>query len=88
VPEDVGLPRATLDDLKGGEPAHNAALMRGLLAGEKGPLRDIVLLNAAAAFIVADRATNLREGVAIAADTLDSGKAARVLERLVAETNK
>jgi anthranilate phosphoribosyltransferase len=88
VPEDAGLPRATLDDLKGGEPAHNAALMRGLLAGEPGKLRDIVLLNAAAALIVADRAGDLREGVAIAADALDSGKAARVLERLVAETNK
>ena len=88
TPEDAGLPRATLDDIKGGEPAHNAALMRGLLAGEKGPLRDIVLLNAAAALIVAGRAANLREGVAFAADTIDSGKAARVLERLVAETNK
>ncbi|HEV2188238.1 MAG TPA: anthranilate phosphoribosyltransferase [Stellaceae bacterium] len=88
TPEDAGLPRATLDDIKGGEPAHNAALMRGLLAGEKGPLRDIVLLNAAAALIVAGRAANLREGVAFAADTIDSGKAAKVLERLVAETNK
>jgi len=88
VPEDAGLKRAALDDLKGGEPAHNAALMRGVLAGEKGALRDIVLLNAAAGLIVADRAANLREGVAIAADTIDSGKAAGVLERLVAETNR
>jgi anthranilate phosphoribosyltransferase len=88
TPEDAGLPRATLDDVKGGEPAHNAALMRGLLAGEKGPLRDIVLLNAAAALIVAGRAADLREGIAIAAETIDSGKAAKVLERLVAETNK
>ena len=87
VPEDAGLPRATLDDLKGGEPAHNAALMSAVLAGEKGKLRDIVLLNSAAGFIVADRAADLREGVAIAADTLDSGNAARVLDRLVAETN-
>ena len=87
TPEDAGLPRATLDELKGGEPAHNAALMRGVLAGEKGPLRDIVLLNTAAALIVAGRAANLREGVAIAADTIDSGKAAAVLDRLVAETN-
>jgi anthranilate phosphoribosyltransferase len=88
VPEDAGLSRTTLDDLKGGEPAHNAALMRGVLAGERGPLRDIVLLNAAAGFIVAGRAANLREGVAMAGDTLDSGKAALVLQRLVAETNK
>jgi anthranilate phosphoribosyltransferase len=88
VPEDAGLKRAALDDLKGGEPAHNAALMRGVLAGENGPLRDIVLLNTAAGLIVAGRASNLFEGVAIAADTIDSGKAAGVLERLVAETNK
>jgi anthranilate phosphoribosyltransferase len=88
VPEDAGLPRATLDALKGGEPAHNAALMRGVLAGETGPLRDVVLLNAAAGFIIAGRAADLREGAAIAADTLDSGKAAQVLERLVAETNR
>src|ERR1700676_4915490 len=59
APEDAGLPRAPLDALKGGEPAHNAALMRGVLAGEKGPLRDITLLNSAAGFIVADRAANL-----------------------------
>ncbi|HWB50097.1 MAG TPA: anthranilate phosphoribosyltransferase [Stellaceae bacterium] len=87
VPEDAGLPRATLDDLRGGEPAHNAALMRGVLAGEKGPLRDIVLLNAAAGLIVAGRAAGLREGTAIAADAIDSGKAAAVLDRLAAETN-
>src|SRR5580692_4230360 len=53
APEDAGLPRAPLDALKGGEPAHNAALMRGVLAGEKGPLRDITLFNSAAGFIVA-----------------------------------
>src|SRR5580692_10970670 len=53
APEDAGIPRATIDDLKGGEPAHNAALMRGVLAGEKGPLRDITLFNSAAGFIVA-----------------------------------
>jgi anthranilate phosphoribosyltransferase len=88
TPEDAGLPRARLDDLKGGEPAHNAALLRGVLGGETGPLRDIVLLNAAATLIVAGRATDLREGVAIAADALDSGKAAAVLDRLVAETNR
>lgn len=88
VPEDAGIERATLDDLKGGDPAHNAALMRGVLAGEKGRLRDIVLLNAAAALIVAGRATDLRAGVALAANAIDSGKAAQVLARLIAETNK
>jgi anthranilate phosphoribosyltransferase len=88
VPEDAGLPRAALDALKGGEPAHNAVLMRGVLAGETGPLRDIVLLNAAAALLIADRAGDLREGVAIAAATINAGRATAVLERLVEETNR
>jgi anthranilate phosphoribosyltransferase len=88
TPEDAGLPRASLDDLKGAEPAHNAALMRGVLAGETGPLRDIVLLNTAAGLIIAGRAADLREGAAIAADVLDSGKPAQVLQRLIAETNR
>jgi anthranilate phosphoribosyltransferase len=88
VPEDAGLPRASLDAIKGGEPAHNAALMRAVLAGERGPMRDIALLNAAAGLIVADRAADLKEGAAIAADALDSGKAAEVLSRLIAETNR
>ncbi len=76
APEDAGLPRAPLDALKGGEPAHNAALMRGVLAGEKGPLRDIMLLNSAAGFIVAGRAANLYDGAALAAEIIDGGKAA------------
>jgi anthranilate phosphoribosyltransferase len=88
APEDAGLPRAPLDALKGGEPAHNAALMRGVLAGEKGPLRDITLFNSAAGFIVAGRAANLYEGAALAAKIIDGGKAAQVLERLAAETNR
>jgi anthranilate phosphoribosyltransferase len=88
TPEDAGIARSTPDDLKGGDPAHNAALMRGVLAAEKGPLRDIVLLNAAAALIIAGRAADLREGAALAADTIDSGEAMAVLDRLVAETNK
>jgi anthranilate phosphoribosyltransferase len=88
LPEDAGLKRAALEDLKGGEPADNAALMRGVLAGERGPLRDIVLLNTAAGLIVAGRAGELREGVVLAAEALDSGKTAGVLERLIAETNR
>ena len=59
VPEDAGLKPARLDDLKGGEPAHNAALMRDLLGGARGPLRDIVLLNSAAALVVAGQAETL-----------------------------
>src|SRR6266581_1142630 len=62
TPEEVGLSRVTLDALRGGEPAHNAALMRDLLGGAPGPLRDVVLLNSAASLIVAGRATSLRQG--------------------------
>jgi anthranilate phosphoribosyltransferase len=84
---DVGLPAARLEDLLGGEPEHNARLMRNLLAGTGGPLRDIVLLNSGAALLVAGRAATLEEGIELAARSLDSGAARRVLEDLVARTN-
>jgi anthranilate phosphoribosyltransferase len=87
TPEDAGLPRASLDDIKGGDPTANAAHMTRLLDGGRGPLRDIVLLNSAAALIVAGRARDLRHGVDQAADAIDEGKARRVLEKLVAITN-
>ena len=85
--EDAGLPPARLEDLRGGEPAHNAQLMRGLLDGGGGPLRDVVLLNSAAALLVAGRAANLYEGAELAARAIDSGAARRVLHDLVARTN-
>jgi anthranilate phosphoribosyltransferase len=87
TPEAVGLPRAALADLRGGEPAHNARAMRDLLAGAGGPYRDIVLLNAAAAFLVAERVETLREGVDVASHAIDSGAAASALESLIAITN-
>jgi anthranilate phosphoribosyltransferase len=87
TPEAVGLPRAALADLRGGEPAHNAQALRDLLAGEAGPYRDIVLLNAAAAFLVADRVETLREGADLARDAIDSGAAASALESLITVTN-
>jgi len=87
-PEDAGLKPARLDDLKGGEPAHNAALMREVLAGAAGPLRDVVLLNSAASLVVAGRAENLRNGVDLAATAIDSGAARHVLDRVVAMTNE
>src|SRR4029077_8347990 len=87
TPEEVGLPRVSLDALKGGDPAHNAALMRDLLGGAPGPLRDIVLLNSAAALVVAGRADNLRDGAELAARSIDSGAARQVLDKLVAMTN-
>ncbi len=84
---DAGLPAARLADLAGGEPQHNAALMRDLLGGVGGPLRDIVLLNSAAALLVAGRAATLADGVERAARAIDSGAAQRVLDNLVARTN-
>jgi anthranilate phosphoribosyltransferase len=87
TPEQAGLKRAKLAALKGGEPAENAAKLRAILAGEEGPLRDIVLLNAAAALIVAGKAEDLRAGVTLAAKSIASGAAKRALDKLVAITN-
>jgi len=88
TPEDAGLPRATLDDLKGGDASVNATAIRDVLAGEHGAFRDIVLLNAAAALIVAGKAASLPEGVERAARAIDDGAAARALDKLVAVTNE
>lgn len=86
-PRNAGLPDAKPDDLTGGDAEENAAHIRAVLHGNAGPLRDIVLLNAAAALLVAGKASTLRDGVALAADAIDSGKAATVLDALVALTN-
>jgi anthranilate phosphoribosyltransferase len=83
TPADAGLAPAKLSDLKGGDAAFNAQAIRDVLAGKKGPFRDIVLLNTAAALIVADKAKDLPEGVALAAQSIDSGAAARALEKLI-----
>lgn len=83
VPEDAGLSRASLADLKGGDPAFNAKALRELLEGEKSPYRDIVLFNAAAAFIVAGEAGDLKEGVDRATEQIDSGRAKATLDKLV-----
>ncbi len=87
TPEDAGLPRVTLQDLKGGDGAHNAEALRGLLAGNPGPYRDIVVFNTAAALVVAGRAASLKEGASLAADAIQSGRAGHALERLVAISN-
>ena len=86
-PEEAGVRPATRDQLKGGEPAHNAALMRDLLGGSRGPLRDIVLLNSAAALLIAGRVDTLRAGAVLAAQAIDRGAARQVLENLIAATN-
>jgi len=82
APEDVGVKRASLAELKGGDAAHNAAAIRGVLAGEKNAFRDIVVLNSAAALMVAGKAKDLREGAALAVQSIDSGKAAAALATL------
>ena len=86
-PADAGLPLAKPEDLKGADPAHNAARLTELLEGAKTPYRDIVLMNAGAAFIVAGKADTLREGAALATEAIDSGKAWATLRRLVEVSN-
>jgi anthranilate phosphoribosyltransferase len=85
TPEQAGLARAPLEAIRGGAPSENAAALRRLLDGERGAYRDIVLLNAAAALIVAGRAADLAEGAALSAEAIDSGKARSLLARLAAE---
>ena len=87
-PEDLDLEPANLEQIAGGEPADNAAVVRGVLAGAPGPARDVVVLNAGAAIMAAGAADNLREGVERAKAAIDSGAATQVLDRLVALTAK
>lgn len=84
TPEDAGLPRHPLAAIRGGDPAYNAAALRRLLDGEAGAYRDAVLLNAAAALVVADHAPNLTAGAQAAAEALDAGRAAALLDRWIA----
>ena len=84
VPEDAGLPRHPISAIRGGDAAHNAAALRALLRGEQGAYRDAVLLNAAAALLIADTATDLRDGAERAAEVIDSGAADRLLDQWIA----
>jgi len=86
TPEEAGLPRSPVAAIRGGDPAANAAALAALLRGTAGPYRDTVLLNAAAALIVAGRAGDLREGAVLAAKAIDSGAAEAALESLRRET--
>lgn len=88
VPEDVGMRRASPDEIRGGDAARNAEITRAVLSGEKGACRDMVLLNAAAVLIAADRARTFEEGVALAVEAIDSGKAQAKLDELVATAAK
>ena len=87
TPADAGLLPAKLSDLRGGDEKENAAAIRDVLAGKHTPLRDIAVLNAAAALIVADKAANLMDGAALAAHAIESGAAHAALEQLVAISN-
>ena len=82
-PGDVGLPKASAADLVGGDAAANAAIVREVLAGKKGPARDVVVLNAGAALYVAGKAATVRQGIAQAAAAIDSGAARTTLEKMV-----
>src|SRR5690606_3092972 len=86
-PEDVGLPRVSLTALKGGDADANADALRAVLTGAPGAYRDITLLNAAAALVVAERADTLADAMKKVADAVDSGRAAGLLDRWVALTN-
>ena len=88
VPEDARLPRATLAQLRGGGPEDNAAAIHRVLDGEAGPFRDIVLLNAAGALIVADKVRDLHEGAKMAEEAIDSGAARSALDKLVQLSNR
>ncbi len=87
-PGDFGLAQASTDALKGGDADYNAKITRSILNGEEGPRRDIVLLNAAAAIVAGDKARDLNEGVQVAAEVIDSGKALEKLEGLVAASRE
>src|SRR5215212_6786821 len=87
TPEEVDLPRARPEDLKGGDPAHNASELRAVLDGRRTPYRDVAVLNAAASLVVAGAARDLREGVERAGRAVDSGAAKGTLHCLIAVSN-
>ena len=80
-PAELGFPKARPEDLQGADPEENAAIAMALLGGAEGPKRDVVLLNSAAALIAAGRANDFREGIGLAVEAIDSGRAGEVLER-------
>jgi len=86
TPEEVGLRPASGQAVKGGSPQENAVAIRAVFGGEPGPLRDIVLLNSAAALVAADKVATLAEGVSLAAQAIDSGAAGEKLDRFIEVT--
>ncbi|HKU63523.1 MAG TPA: anthranilate phosphoribosyltransferase [Rhizomicrobium sp.] len=88
APEDAGVNRGRLADIKGGTAGDNAEALKRLFGGEKGPYRDIVLLNAGAALMVSGRAKDVKEGVGLAAQALDGGAAKQKLDQLITASNR
>ncbi len=87
-PEDFGFERCTKEELKGGTPAENARITLAILNGEKGPKRNAVLINAGAALYIGGKAESMKEGIALAAELLDSGKALETLNKLIEVSNR
>jgi anthranilate phosphoribosyltransferase len=87
TPEELGLKRASLQDISGGDASENAATIRGILDGAKSPRRDVVVVNAAAALVASGRVDHIRDGVPLAEQSLNSGAGKRKLEGLVKFTN-
>mgnify|MGYP001620458760 FL=1 len=88
VPEDFGFERCTKDDLKGGTPEENAKITREILSGAKGHKRNAVLMNAGAALYIGGKAETLKDGIALAAKIIDSGKALETLDKLITVSNR
>jgi anthranilate phosphoribosyltransferase len=86
TPEEYGFKTAALEEIVGGDAKENAAIVRNILDGEKSPKRDMVLLNASAAFIAAGLSENFEEGIKMAADSIDSGNARKKLDNLIEVT--
>ncbi len=87
-PEDFGFESCLKDDLKGGTPKENAEITRGILGGAKGHKRNAVLLNAGAALYIGGKADSIKDGISVAAEIIDSGKAMETLEKLIAVSNE
>ena len=88
TPEDFGLQRCSKEDLKGGTPAENAEITRAILKGEKGPKRDAVLMNAGASLYIGGKADSMADGIKLAAELIDSGKAYETLEKVIEVSNR
>lgn len=87
-PQQFGIKQATKNDLMGKNPSENASIIQNILKGKKGPQRDIVILNSAAAFYLSGKVKNIKQGISFAEKSIDSGAALKVLENLIKETKK